>query len=131
MVPRDRLDFEVLVGTKGRGEAADSSPKNSMRVFFKRSAYSLDRNNKGTDEDVKAVDCVAERVLMVRLRRKGGCSIDLVAVHGKHDDRGFLEQAETVDGILNGGSRREVAFEQKRLEREHREERRWLAEAIL
>ena len=74
-----------------------------MGIFFKRSMYSLDRRNKGTNDDSKAVVCVAERVLRARLLRKGGGSIDVVAVHGKHDDRGFLEQADAIDGILNGG----------------------------
>ena len=96
-------DFKVLVGSRERGEDADSPPRNSMGIFFKKSLYSLDRRNKGTNDDTKAVVCAAERVLRARLLRKGGGSIDVVAVHGKHDDKGFLEQAEAIDGILNGG----------------------------
>ena len=75
------------------GESVEGKWRNSMAVLYDKKQMQLDDS-----DGMSGAAALAERVLRVDLRRIDGECISVTAMHGKHDDRGFIEQVEALEG---------------------------------
>ena len=100
--------LKVLPGSSSKTADGRSVIKNTVGVFFRKAKFKLASRGGSGDDGSSATQHVATRVLSVMLERRAGGSIEIVAMHGLHDEKAFEAQASAIDEIVNSGGRHGV-----------------------